>query len=80
MENQIKKLHKLDKLTNMVYCHFPNYQFQEECKQKQEGTARHVEVCQQMEQVKQNKFTPATIAKQESKAEGAIYIKKERRS
>jgi hypothetical protein len=36
-----------------------------------------------MEQVKQNqkrKFTPATIAKRESKAEGAITIKKERRS
>jgi hypothetical protein len=33
-----------------------------------------------MEQVKQNhkrKFTPATIAKQESKVEGAIAIKKE---
>jgi hypothetical protein len=35
-----------------------------------------------MEQAKQNhkrKFTPATIAKQESKAEGVIAIKKERR-
>ena len=40
-------------------------------------------VCQQMEQVRQNrkrKFTPATITKRESKAEGAIAIKKERRS
>jgi hypothetical protein len=46
--------------------------------------ARHVEVRQQrIEQVKQNrkhKFTPATIAKRESKAEEAIAVKKERRS
>jgi hypothetical protein len=36
-----------------------------------------------MEQVRQNckgKFTPVTIAKPESKAKGAIAIKKERRS
>ncbi len=82
MEDPIEKLHRLDKLTDVVYCHNCNYQFREECKQKQEATARHVEVRQQMEQVKQNrklKFTPATIAKQESKAEGAIAIKKERR-
>ncbi len=66
-----------------VYCHIRNYQFREECKQKQEATARHVEVRQQMEQVKQNRkrnFSPATIAKRESKAEGAIAIKEERRS
>ncbi len=83
MEDPIEKLHKLDKLTDVVYCHIRNYQFREECKQKQEATARHVEVRQQMEQVKQNrkrKFSPATIAKRESKAEGAIAIKKERRS
>jgi hypothetical protein len=44
---------------------------------------RHVEVRQQVEQVTKNrkrKFTPATIAKRESKAEGAIAIKQERRS
>lgn len=79
----MEKLHKLDKLTNAIYCHIWNYQFQEECKQKQEAAARHVEVCQQMEQAKQNyklKFTPATIAKRESKAKGAITIKKEWRS
>jgi hypothetical protein len=83
MEDPIEKLHKLDKLTNAVYCHIRNYHFLEECKQKQEATARHVEVHQQMQQVKQNrkrKFTPATIAKRESKAKGAIAIKKERRS
>jgi hypothetical protein len=81
MENPIEKLHKLDKLTDAVYCHIWNYQFGEECKQKQEATARHVEVHQQMEWVKQNrkrKFTPATIANQESKAKVAIAIKKER--
>ena len=27
MENPIKKLHKLDKLINAVYCHIPYYQF-----------------------------------------------------
>jgi hypothetical protein len=83
MEAPIKKLHKLDKLTNAVYCHIGNYQFREECKQKQEATARHVEVCQQIEQVQQNrkqKFTPSTIAKRETKTEGAIAIKKERRT
>ena len=83
MEDPIEKLNKLDKLTGAIYCHIRNYQLREECKQKQEATARHVQVRQQMEQVKQNrkrKFTPATIAKRESKAEGAIAIKKERRS
>jgi hypothetical protein len=68
--------------TDVLYCHIRNYQFREECKQKQEVTARHVEVRQQMEQLKHNwkrKFTPATIAKRESKAEGAIAIKKDRR-
>jgi hypothetical protein len=44
MENPIEKLHKLDKLTDVVYCHNRNYQFREECKQKQEATARHVKV------------------------------------
>ena len=83
MEDPIKVLHKLDKLTDAVYCHIRHYQFREECKQKQDATARHVEVRQQMERVRQNcerKFTPATITKRESKAEGAIAIKKERRS
>jgi hypothetical protein len=42
-----KKVHKLDKLTDAVYCHIQNYQFREECKQKQEATAMHVEVRQQ---------------------------------
>jgi hypothetical protein len=68
MEDPIEKLHKLDKLTDAVYCHIRNYQFREECKQKQEATARHVEVRQQIEQVQQNrkrKFTPSTIAKRE---------------
>jgi hypothetical protein len=83
MEDPIEKLHKLDKLTDAVYCHIRNYQFREECKQKQEATARHVEVRQQIEQVQQNrkrKFTPSTIAKRETKTEGAIAIKKERRA
>jgi hypothetical protein len=77
MEDPIKKLYKLDKLTDAVYCHIRNYQFREECKQKEEATAGNVQVRQQMEQVKQNrkrKFTPATIAKRESKAEGAILL------
>jgi hypothetical protein len=83
MENPIEKLHKLDKLTGAVYCHVRSYEFREECKQKQEATARHVEVRQQVEEVTKNrkrKFTPATIARRESKAEGAIAIKQERRS
>jgi hypothetical protein len=83
MEDPIELLHKLDKLTDAVYCHIRNYQFREECKQKQEATARHVEVRQQIQQVHQNrkrKFTSATIAKQENKAVEDIAIKKERRS
>jgi hypothetical protein len=83
MEDPIEKLHKLDKLTDAVYCHIRNYQFREECKQKQEATARHVAVRHQMEQVRENrkrKFTPATITKRGIKSEGAIAVKKERRS
>jgi len=83
MEDPIEKLHKLDKLTDAVYCHIRNYQFREECKQKQEATARHVEVRQQNELVQQNrkrKFSAATKEKQLMKAEGAIAIKKERRA
>ena len=83
MEDPIEKLHKLDRLTDAVYCHIRNYQFREECKQKQEATARHVEVRQQNELVQQNrkrKFTQLTKEKQAMKAEGAIAIKKERRA
>jgi hypothetical protein len=83
MEDPIELLHKLDKLTDAVYCHMRNYQFREECKQRQEVTARHVEVRQQTEQVHQNRkreCAPATIAKRENKAVEAIAIKKERRS
>ena len=36
MEDPIALLHKLDKLIDAVYCHIRNYQFWEECKQKQE--------------------------------------------
>ena len=81
MQDPIEKLHKLDRLTDAVYCHIRNYQFREECKQKQEATARHVEVRQQNKQVQQNrkrKFTATTIAKQTMKAKGAIAITKER--
>ncbi len=39
MEDPVEKLHKLDRLTDAVYCHIRNYQFREECKQKQEATA-----------------------------------------
>jgi CRISPR/Cas system-associated endonuclease Cas3-HD len=83
MEGPIEKLHKLDTLTDAVYCHIRNYQFREECKQKQEATARHVEVSQQNEEVQQNrkrKFTPITLARQAMKAEEAIALKKERRA
>jgi hypothetical protein len=83
MEDPIELLHKLDKLTDAVHCHIRNCQFREECKQRQEVTARHVEVRQQTEQVHQNrkrKCAPATIAKRENKAVEAIAIKKERRS
>jgi hypothetical protein len=82
MEDPIEKLHKLDKLTDAVYCHIRNYQFREECKQKQEATARHVEVRQQNQEVQQNRkrrFTSITLARQAMKAEGAIAVKKERR-
>jgi hypothetical protein len=83
MEDPIEKLHKLDRLTDAVYCHIRNYQFREECKQKQEATARHVEVRQQNELVQQNrkrKFTASTIARHAMKAEEVVAIKKERRA
>jgi hypothetical protein len=47
MEDPIEKLHKLDKLTDAVYCNIRNYQFREECKQKNEAIARHVAVREQ---------------------------------
>jgi hypothetical protein len=83
MEDPIEKLHKLDRLTDAVYCHIRNYQFREECKQKQEVTARHVEVRQQNEVVQQDrkrKYKATTIARQTKKADGAIAIKRERRA
>jgi hypothetical protein len=83
MEDPIEKLHKLDKLTDAVYCHIRNYEFREECKQKQEATARNIIVRRQLEQVRQNrkrKFTIAAITIRKSKGEEAIAIKKERRS
>jgi hypothetical protein len=45
MEDPIEKLHKLDKLMDVVYCHIRNYEFHKECKQKQEATARNIVVC-----------------------------------
>ncbi len=83
MEDPIEKLHKRDKLTDTVYCHIRNYQFREECKQKQEATARHVQVCQQNEQVQPNhkrKCSQVTLAKQAMKAKRGIAIKKEWRA
>jgi hypothetical protein len=38
MKDPIEKLHKLDRLTDAVYCHIRNHEFREECKQKQEAT------------------------------------------
>ena len=83
MEDPIEKMHKVDKLTDAVYCHIRNYEFREECKQKQEATARNIVVRDQLDQVRQNrkrKFSPGSIAKRDSKAEAAIAVKKERRS
>jgi hypothetical protein len=74
MEDPIKKLHKHDKLTDAVYCNIRNYQFREECKQKNEAIARHVAVCEQW------KLTPVTVVKRAIKAVRAIAVKKERRS
>jgi hypothetical protein len=82
MEDPIEKLHKLDRLTDAVYCHIRNYEFREECKQKQEATSRNIIVRRQLDQVRQNrkrKFTVHTVAKREEKAEEAIAVKKERR-
>jgi hypothetical protein len=76
-------LHKDDQITDAVYCRVRGYEFREECKRKQEATSRNIEVRQQTEQVEQDrkrKFSAATIARQESKAEDAIVVKKERRS
>jgi hypothetical protein len=72
MEAPIEKLCKLEKLTDMVYCHIRNYEFRKECKQKQEATARNIVVRQQPDQVRHNhehKFTAETITKCESKLE-----------
>jgi hypothetical protein len=83
MEDPIEKLHKLDRLTDAVYCHIRNYEFREECKEKQEATARNVVVRRQLQQVRENrkrKFNIATITSRRSMAEEAIAIKKERRS
>jgi hypothetical protein len=82
MEDPIEKLHKLDKLTDAVYCHIRNYEFREECKQKQEATSRNVVVRRQLEQVKQNrkrKFTSDTQTKRDGKVAEAMAVKKERR-
>jgi hypothetical protein len=82
MEDPIEKLHKLDRLTDAVYCHIRNYEFREECKQKQEATSRNIVVRRQLQQVKQNrkqKFTSDTQTKRDGKVEQAMAVKKERR-
>jgi hypothetical protein len=83
MEDPIEKLHKLDRLTDAVYCHIQNYEFWEECKKKQEATARNIVVRRQLQQVRKNrkrKFTIATITNRKSMVDEAIAVKKERRS
>jgi hypothetical protein len=83
MEDPIEKLHKDDQITDAVYCRVRSYEYREECKRKSESTSRNIEVRQQTEQVNQNrkrKFSAATIARQEGKAEDAMVVKKERRS
>jgi hypothetical protein len=83
MEDPIEKLHKEDQITDAVFCCVRNYEFREECKRNQEATSRNINVRQQTEQVEQNrkrKWSVATIAKQESKADDAIAVKRERRS
>jgi hypothetical protein len=83
MEDPIERLHKEDQITDAVYCRVRNYEQREECKRKQEDTARNVRVLQRTEQVEQGRkrnFTAATIARRESKTEDAIVAKKERRS
>jgi hypothetical protein len=79
MEDPIEKLHKLDRLTDAVYCHIRNYEFREECKQKHEATSWNIVVRQQLEQVKQNrkqKFTSDTQTKRDGKVEQAMAVKK----
>jgi hypothetical protein len=82
MEDPIEKLHKLDRLTDAVYCHIRNYEFREECKQKQEATSWNLVVRRQLEQVKLNRkrnFTSDTQTKRYGKVEEAMAVKKERR-
>jgi hypothetical protein len=70
---KITSLHKLDRLTDAVYCHI---------RKKQEDTSRNIVVRRQLDQVRQNrkrKFTVQTVAKREEKAEEVIAVKKERR-
>jgi hypothetical protein len=80
-----QKLHKLDRLTGAVYCHIRNYEFREECEQKQEATDRNIVARRKLEQVKQNRkqnFTNDTQTKdmarwgrqwQLKKKEGCFY-------
>jgi hypothetical protein len=83
MEDPIEKLHKDDQITDAVYCCVRNYEQREECKRKQEDTARNARVLQHTDKVTQGRkrnFTASTLAKRKSKAEDAIVTKKERRS
>jgi hypothetical protein len=55
MEDQIEKLHKLDRLTDVVYCHIQNFELCEECKKEEKtATIRNIVVCQQLDQVQHN--------------------------
>jgi hypothetical protein len=83
MEDPIKKLHKIDRLMDVVYCHLQDNEFREESKRKQEAIGKNYAVREQMEQVSQSckrKFAATTLLMREEKNVVLTIIKKERRS
>jgi hypothetical protein len=65
-----------------MYCRVRNYEFREDCKRKQDATSRNMEGRQYTEKVEHDRkrnFSTATVARQGSKAEDAIVVKKELR-
>jgi endonuclease IV len=78
----MKKLHKIGRLMNAVYCHLQDYEFREESKRRQESIGKNSLVKIQMQQVMQSRkqnFAAATLLKKEQKMKERTTIKKERR-
>lgn len=81
--NTIKKLHKNDKLLNVVYSHLCDYELREESKRKQQSIGKNgavMEYMVKMTQSRKRKFSAETLLKREQKAAELTYTKLERRS